>query len=123
MQALGEELSSSFSSLSNAKPTDAKGSAALLDKLADALDTAGDKLDAINPPADAADTHQQLVDGAHEAADEFRDLAKKVENAKLSELPALLGQLNPATLAGFKKMQEAVTELKAKGYQLGQFSS
>jgi hypothetical protein len=123
MQALGQDLSSSFTNLSNAKPTDIKSSAALFNEVADALDTAGDKLDGIEPPSDAADAHQKLLDGAHQAADDFRGLAKQLENAKLSELPQLMSRLNPSKLAGLKKMQQAVTELKAKGYDLGSLSS
>ena len=122
MQALGQELSSSFSNLGNTKPTDVKGSVALLNKLGDALDTAGDKLDEIDAPSDAADAHQKLVDGAHQAADEFRDMAKKLEGAKLADVPQLLSQLNPSSLPGFQKLQEAVKELQAKGYQLGELS-
>jgi hypothetical protein len=123
MQALGQELSSSFNNLSNATPTDIKSSATLINQIADALDTAGDKLDEINPPSDAANAHQKLVDGAHEAADDFRELAKKLDTATLSELPKLMSQLNPSNLPGFEKMQQAVNELKAKGYDLGSLGS
>jgi len=120
MQALGNQLSSSFSDLGNAKPTDLSSSVALFNDVADALDDAGDKLDSVEPPDEVSDAHQKLVDGAHEAADDFRGLGDQLENAKLSELPQLLSQLNPANLAGFKKMQQAVNELKAKGYDLGE---
>jgi hypothetical protein len=123
MQALGKELSTSFSNLGNAKPTDAGGSAALFNEVADALDTAGNKLGDIDPPSDVSDAHQKLVDGAHEAADEFRDLANKLQSAKPSDLPQLMTQLNPSKLVGFQKMQQAVAELKAKGYDLGSLSS
>ena len=123
MQTLGQELSASFSSLSSAKPTDLKSSAALFDQVGDALDQAGDKLAEIEPPSEVADAHQKLVDGAHQAADEFHQLTDRIKNAKPSELPQLLDQLNAQNLKGFKKLQQAVNELKAKGYQLGQLGS
>jgi hypothetical protein len=122
MKALGTELSTSFSDLANARPTSKKSSAALLRNVGDALDAAGDKLDDIDPPAEVADAHQKLIDGTHEAADEFRDLASKLDSASPSQLPAILSQLNPSKLPGFVKMQQAVNEFKAKGYQLGQLS-
>lgn len=122
MQSLGKELSASFNNLSNAKPTTIASSVGILNEIAGALDSAGDKLDEVDAPTDAADSHQKLVDGAHEAADDFRGLADKLENAKLSDVPLLLSQLNPAKLAGFQKMQQAVNDLKAKGYDLGELS-
>jgi hypothetical protein len=123
MQSLGKELSTSFDNLSKTKPTDIPSSIAVLSKIGAALDTAGDKLDAIDPPSEVADSHQKLVDGAHESADDFRGVADELQQAKPSEVPQLLKQLNPSTLPGFQKMQEAVSELKAKGYDLGQLSS
>ena len=105
------------------KPTDIPSSVAVLNEIGAALDTAGDKLDEIQPPSEVADSHQKLVDGAHEAADDFRGLADKLQNAKPSEVPQLLSQLNPSTLPGFQNMQEAVNELKTKGYDLGQLAS
>lgn len=123
MQELGKDLSAAAEGLGSLRPTDVRGAREAIEKTADLMDEASDRLAEINPPEDIAGAHEKLIEGARQAADEFRDLAEKIRSATLEDAAALaekLGSLNVTELEGFKKLQEAVEEIRSKGYQLGQ---
>ncbi len=119
MQALQAKLSSSTNELSTAfsNPSDIPAMTAGLNKTADLLDDASQSLDDIEPPEDVADAHQAMVDNSAAAADRIRDLADKVENDSLSELQSDVQDFQ--NFPEFSKLQQAVDDIKAKGYDIG----
>lgn len=119
MQALQAKLSSSTNELSTAfsNPSDIPAMTAGLNKTADLLDDASQSLHDIEPPEDVADAHQAMVDNSAAAADRIRDLADKVENDSLSELQSDVQDFQ--NFPEFSKLQQAVDDIKAKGYDIG----
>ena len=85
-----------------------------LSQFADVVHEFADELDKINPPAEVADLHKQLVQAMNDLADEFPDVAKKLKATKdPSEAIGLL--------FGMKAIGELVklgNDFKAKGYDL-----
>lgn len=123
MQELGKDLSGAAEGLGSLSPTDIQGATKAIEDLADLMEEASDRLDEINPPENIAGAHEKLIEGARQAADEFRDLAEEIRSATLEDAAALaekLGNLNVTELEGFKKLQEGVEEIRSKGYELGQ---
>jgi hypothetical protein len=119
MQALQADLSSTANELQSAftNPQDIDAMAKGLGRAADLLDEASQKLDDIEPPADVADAHQSMIDNSASAATKLRDLADKVQNEPLSELQSSLQDFQ--NLDEFTKLQQAVDDIKAKGYDIG----
>lgn len=117
MQALQKELSSfgsAFENLSDpAELTDA------LREGADLLDEAAGKLEDIEPPDEIREAHERLAPGARAVADFFREVSDRLEKAKLAELPEIVEELNPAENEALKGFQEAIEEIRSKGYEIG----
>lgn len=119
MQALQKQLSSTASELTAAfsNPSDINAMAAGLNKTADLLDEASKSLDNIEPPTDVADAHQSMIDNSAAAATKIRDFADKVKSDSLSELQTDVQDFQ--NFEEFSKLQEAVNEIKSKGYNIG----
>ncbi len=119
MQALQAKLSGTADELSEAfsDPSDIDAMSKGLRDAADLLDEASSGLADITPPEDVADPHQSMVDNSAAAADSIREFADTIENAPLAELQE--------SLAGFQDIEEfatletAVSDIKAKGYDIG----
>jgi hypothetical protein len=84
-----------------------------LDRSADAFDDAADELEDIEPPDDAKDPHEKLIEGARELADDFRSAA-----GQRDDLEALARTVQSSE--GLPKISEAIEELKDKGYETGE---
>ena len=119
MQALQTKLSSTADELSSAfsDPSDIDAMSKGLRDAADLLDEASAGLDDISPPEDVADAHQSMVDNSAAAADKIRDFADKIENAPLSELQQSLADFQ--NIEEFATLETAVSDIKAKGYDIG----
>ena len=119
MQALQSKLGSTADELQNAfsDPTDIKAMTAGLRQAADLLDEASTGLDDIEPPADVAEPHQAMIDNTASAATKINELADKVESAPLAELQPILQDFQ--NIEEFTTLNQAVTDIKAKGYDIG----
>jgi cytochrome c556 len=97
-------------------PADLAKVAPAMNSVADAIDQVADQLDGLNPPDDAADANQKLVEGFHGIADSFRELAKAAQQKDLAKLQQLGQELqsSPAT----KDLNQAKTELQKAGYKI-----
>jgi hypothetical protein len=115
---LGDDLDRTFGDFGDVDPQDIEGSIGVLGTLAEALDTAGDRFDELDPPEEVQNAQDTLVDGAHTAADSIRQLADDLEGAGISELPGLLRELDPQRIEGFDEIQKAVAEFEQNGYDL-----
>jgi hypothetical protein len=83
-------------------------------QLVDALHSFADRLSAIEPPAEVADLHAQLIQAMNDVGDEFPDIAKKLKATK--DPSAAI-----AALFGAKGVQELIKvgdAFKKKGYNL-----
>ena len=87
-----------------------------VEKLQDAMNTAADDLDAMNPPQDAQASHDKLVDGMRGFAGDIGDLAEAARDGRLKDIQDFAENFGNSDSA--KKIQEATEELKAKGYAL-----
>jgi hypothetical protein len=119
MQALQTKLSSTADELSSAfsDPSDIAAMSKGLRDAADLLDEASSGLADISPPADVADPHQSMVDNSAAAADKIREFADKIESEPLSELQKSLADFQ--NIEEFATLQTAVSDIKAKGYDIG----
>ena len=60
-----------------------------------------------------------LTVGVLELADEARRVADRIQRAKVSDFPQLAGELDVTKSYAVKRMQTALDQLRAKGYDLG----
>lgn len=119
MQTLQGTLSSTADELSSAfsDPSDIDAMSQGLRDAADLLDEASGGLADISPPEDVADQHQSMVDNSASAADAIREFADTIEKAPLAELQKSLAGFQ--NIEEFAKLEAAVNEIKAKGYDIG----
>jgi iron-sulfur cluster repair protein YtfE (RIC family) len=82
-----------------------------------ALDTAADDLHGITPPADAVGANDRLVHGLHGLSDDF-DLVKKAADQGIDVAVRAARQV--AAGASAREVQQAIAELKRRGYDVGQ---
>jgi hypothetical protein len=85
-----------------------------VDKLVSAFHTFADRLREVNPPTDVKQLHEQLITAFDDLADEFPDIAKKVNSAQDASagLAAFLGAKST------QKLIKLGQEFKAEGYDL-----
>jgi uncharacterized membrane protein len=119
MQALQADLSASADELQQAfsDPQDIDAMSEGLNDAADLLDEASSSLDDLAPPEDVADAHQTMVDKSAAAAVKLREFADTVANASLTELQESLAEFQ--NIEEFAELQSAVSEIQAKGYNIG----
>jgi hypothetical protein len=119
MQALQADLGASADELAQAfsDPQDVEAMSEGLNDAAEVLDEASQGLADIAPPEEVADAHQTMVDKSAAAADELREFADTVANASPAELQESLGEFQ--SIEEFAEIQSAVTEIQAKGYNIG----
>jgi hypothetical protein len=106
LSKLGAELTKQFGSLGGTTLTPAALKASFL-KQADGWEALEQKLAAIEPPADIAKAHEQLVDGTRSITAGLRDAAEQ-------RVPT---PLDLGGLAGFQQIQEALRTITGKGYR------
>jgi hypothetical protein len=85
-----------------------------VDKLVTAFHTFADRLREVNPPADVKELHAQLITAFDDLADEFPDIAKKVNSAQ----DASAGLAAFLEAKSTQKLIKLGQEFKAKGYDL-----
>ena len=83
-------------------------------KLRKGLRDAADKLAKVNPPSDAKADNDKIVQGLRQIADDLAPLEQAAKDKNAAALSAALSNLQKS--GGVKKLQEAITDLKAKGY-------
>jgi hypothetical protein len=79
-----------------------------------------DQLDDITPPEDVADPHQDLIDGLRGMADDFDEFRDAVESKSVAKMTAFAQSFTSSESS--QKINEAIAELKKKGYDLEQNS-
>jgi mono/diheme cytochrome c family protein len=129
--SIGDDLEASFNELINADvaENDFEQVAGLADRLGDSLDELASRVDALSPPEEVEETHDKLVAGLEEFGAWAHELADKVRTAPASELVNVLeqygltGGFDPAKVPGADKIQQAVQEFQAAGYELGDSTS
>ncbi len=119
MQALQADLSTTGDELQQAfsDPSDVNAMADGLNKAADLLDEASTSLADITPPDDVAEPHQAMIDQSAAAADKIREFANDVKTKPLAELQSSLAEFG--NLEEFAALQKAVSDIQAKGYDIG----
>jgi len=75
-----------------------------------------DQLDDITPPEDVADPHQDLIDGLRGMADDFDEFRDAVESKSVAKMTAFAQSFTSSESS--QKINEAIEELKKKGYDL-----
>jgi mono/diheme cytochrome c family protein len=125
--AIGDDLEGSFNQLVDADvdTNDFDQIADLTNSIGDSLDELAGRVDALSPPEEIEASHDKLIDGLEEFAAWAHELADKITTAPAAELVGIVeeygltGDFDPAKVPGADKIQEAVEEFQAAGYQLG----
>jgi hypothetical protein len=112
MQTIGKNLSNALGGL-GADTGSAKKAAAALTQVQTELNTAADKIDAMNPPTDVVTEQKKLGDAVREFADELDPVIKQLQAGKLSALQAL------GSLKGVNDIQTTSQAIVSKGYKIG----
>jgi hypothetical protein len=126
----GDTIESSFAKLGNEASSLSAGDASSLDELLDklakvvresaaSLRSSAEDLEGINPPEDAEQAHDKLVQGLSLLAEDIDELADAVEGGQLQEIQELGTRLeNITTSEAGRLLEEATEELKEKGYSI-----
>jgi hypothetical protein len=93
-----------------------ESAAADIEKGAEALDDAAADLEDIEPPDDAEDAHQKIVDGFDTLAEDFRAAAQAASANDARRVLDLFGNFEAS--AGFRKIEQARKELRDAGYDV-----
>jgi chromosome segregation ATPase len=109
-QALGKELSNA--SIGEGSFEDAADEMAAI---RDQLDQTADDLDGIDPPEDAEDAHNRLVDSLHAYSDDLEEIQGKLESGSDAEITESLSGLQ--NLDSVKELQQAGADLEELGYR------
>ena len=118
LQRIGQDLTDAGSELG--RSIDIATFNGNVDKLRDQLDESADELRGLKPPADVQDTNNRLAD----ALDDFADELEPVKDARRESIvKARAALLRVSKSDAVKQARAAVRELKAKGYDIGQFGS
>jgi hypothetical protein len=119
MSSIGGDLQAASSGIDL---TDTKD----LDKVADAvaafrtrLEDAANKIDDLNPPADAEEETGKIADALHSFAGEFGKMEKAARKGNLEDLQ----KAQQAVLTEGAEAQKATQDLKDKGYEIGKLGS
>lgn len=85
-----------------------------VDRVADAFRTFAERLRQVKPPPAVQALHDRLTQAMGQLADDFPDIAKRLEEAKdpTAAISALLGA------RAVQQLNRVITELRAKGYKL-----
>lgn len=110
-------LQNAFNSVSSGLSSpDPKQVGEALGEGAEALDRTASDLEKIEVPGEISDAHDKLVEGVKDFAEAFGDAAEKAGNATAQQLGEQLGEISRSD--GASKVQAALSELKAKGYDI-----
>ena len=119
MASIGSELSEASSSVDITSTTDLDKVADTVADFKDNLEEAADKVDDLNPPADAEVETQKIADALHAFADEFGKMEKA---ARDRDKPALQEAQQRVITEG-TEAQQAAQSLKEKGYDIGELGA
>jgi cob(I)alamin adenosyltransferase len=114
LRSAGDELSAAVQQLAKARSKEQ-----FKDDVTDverALDDAADELDGSTPPQDVEAANDRLVDGFRRLADDFdqvKDAADESVDAATSKAQQITGG------AASREAQQAVEEIKRRGYDVG----
>lgn len=118
LQRIGQDLTDAGSELG--RSIDIATFNGNVDKLRDQLNESADELRGLKPPADVQDANSRLAD----ALDDFADELEPVKEARRESIvKARAALLRVSKSDAVKQARAAVRELKAKGYDIGQFGS
>jgi hypothetical protein len=85
-----------------------------------ALDSAADTLDGVTPPQDAESANSRLVHGLHGLSQDF----EKVKSAADDGIDAATRKAQQITTGGAsREAQQAIEELRRRGYNVGQLGA
>jgi hypothetical protein len=85
----------------------------------DSLNQAADDLAAVSPPEDAQAANDELIDGLRLLAGDFETFEQAIRDGEFSKIEDLgSGFENIANSEAGKMIQEAIDELKSKGYDV-----
>ena len=114
LRAAGEELSAAQGKLAGARSKDEFKTD--VGELQRALRAAADELDDATPPADAESANDRLVDALHGLADDF-DRVREAADEGIDA--AVRSAQQVATGAASRQAQQAIAELRRRGYDAG----
>jgi hypothetical protein len=118
LQRLGQDLTDAGSELG--RSIDIATFNGNVDNLRDHLNDAADDLHGLKPPADVQAANDELADALDDFADELEPVKEARRESIVKARDALL---RVSKSAAVKHARAATRELKAKGYDIGQFGS
>ena len=115
LNEIGTSLDSSSQALGDAFQAEDAGKAAdQVSAMQTQIRKLADQLDDITPPEDVADPHQDLIDGLRGMADDFDEFHDAVESKSVAKMTAFAQSFTSSESS--KKINEAIAEMKKKGY-------
>ncbi len=80
------------------------------------LDEAADELDAVEPPEDATDAHDRLVEGVRELSGEFGQFGDALESGSVPRVQQFVRDFRD--LDSVEKIERAIADLEEQGYRV-----
>ncbi len=100
--------------VSGAQPADPNAAAQVFTDLQDVFDTAADDLDAIDPPEDVADLHQQLVGSISDVGDQIGDAEQTFSSGNSQQAAQAAAQLQSATTELQTELNGLIDDINAQ---------
>jgi flagellar hook-basal body complex protein FliE len=118
MQSESQKLTSALQEAGLAASTSLQDFASKIGSLKPQLQRAADTVDGLHPPKDAEADTQKIADGLHRLVDVVSDIQKAAGSGSMAKVQMLVGKLQRVG----RSVQPAVSDLKKKGYDIGQFA-
>jgi hypothetical protein len=118
MQGIGKDLQEASSGVDLSDTKDLDSVADTVGKFKTKLEDAADKVDNLNPPADAEEDNNKIADALHAFADEFGNMEKAARDGNLGDLQ----KAQQAVVSEGAEASKAAEDLKKKGYNIGDLS-
>jgi hypothetical protein len=115
LKSEGSQLKTAFQAVDIENSANLKDLSGKLTKLQRQLSRSADDIAAVKPPKDAEDANAKLADVLHKFADKFGEMKKAAQANNFKRVQEINGEI--ATIS--KQGQQAATELKNKGYDIG----
>jgi hypothetical protein len=121
VRADGRDIKSAFQVLSSNKLSSLDQMAHQIGKGQDELRKAADDLNGVKPPKDVESDNKKLVKGLRGLADDLEGLKKGAAEGNPKKVQQAAAKLQSSS--ALKEAQAATSDMKKKGYKIGELSS
>jgi hypothetical protein len=111
VNAVQTEFLNAMTAAASTPPTNPSQAGDLISSMEDAFNTAAEDLQAISPPDDVADLHQQLIDKMSELGDKVSEVGKALKSGNQQQAQQAAQELQDALLQAQTDVTDLTTQI------------